>query len=239
MRASRARTRALAPGPTSIPEPAVPLLTLASASLRRRELLSLCGWSFDLRPADVEERPEPGESAAAMAARLALAKARSVEPSSGFALGADTVVEDRGEILGKPVDAREAQAMLERLSGHTHRVITSLVIRGPEGSGPLMETCVTEVPMRAYTAREAAAYVAGGSPFDKAGAYGIQDGEFQPVALERLHGCFANVMGLPLCHLARAMRRLGRPAPADVPAACRAHTGYDCPVYESILRETA
>jgi hypothetical protein len=66
-----------------------------------------------------------------------------------------------------------------------------------------------------------------------------QDGGFQPVAVDRLHGCFANVMGMPLCHVARAMRRLGYPAPADIPAACRAHTGYDCPVYESILGETA
>jgi predicted house-cleaning NTP pyrophosphatase (Maf/HAM1 superfamily) len=92
--------------------------------------------------------------------------------------------------------------------------------------------------MRPYSPREVAAYVAGGSPLDKAGAYGIQDDGFLPVDLERLTGCYANVMGLPLCHLARALRRLGHPSPADVPAGCRAHTGYDCPVYESILRET-
>jgi predicted house-cleaning NTP pyrophosphatase (Maf/HAM1 superfamily) len=92
--------------------------------------------------------------------------------------------------------------------------------------------------MRRYSPGEAAAYVAGGSPLDKAGAYGIQDDGFRPVALEHLHGCYANVMGLPLCHLARALRRLGHPSPRDVPAACRSHTGYDCPVYESILRET-
>jgi MAF protein len=174
-----------------------------------------------------------------MAVRLALAKARAAADGSGrYAVGADTVVEHRGEILGKPADALEAQTMLERLSGGSHRVITALAILAPDGSAPVMETCVTDVPMRPYSPGEAAAYVAGGSPFDKAGAYGIQDDAFRPVALERLHGCYANVMGLPLCHLTRALRRLGHPPTGDVPAACRAHTGYECPVYESILRET-
>jgi septum formation protein len=174
-----------------------------------------------------------------MALRLALAKARAASDGSGrFAVGADTVVEYRGEILGKPADGREAQAMLERLSGESHRVITALAILAPDGSTPVTEVCVTNVPMRPYSPGEAAAYVAGGSPLDKAGAYGIQDDGFSPVALEHLHGCYANVMGLPLCHLARALRRLGHPSPRDVPAACRSHTGYDCPVYESILRET-
>ena len=223
-----------------IHEPAPPLLTLASASPRRRELLLLGGWTFALEPASVDERPEPGEAAEAMAVRLALDKARAAAGGPGrLALGADTVVEHRGEVLGKPGDAGEAQAMLERLAGERHRVVTALAILGPDRARPAIEVCVTDVPMRGYTAAEAAAYVAGGSSLDKAGAYGIQDDGFQPVDVGRLHGCFANVMGLPLCHLARAMRRLGHPAPADVPAACRAHTGYDCPVYESILRETA
>lgn len=219
---------------------APPLLTLASASPRRRELISLAGWSFDLQPAAVEEIPSAGETAETMAARLALAKARAAARNpGGLTLGADTVVEHRGEILGKPADTREALAMLERLSGESHRVITAVAIVGPGIPRPDLEICITEVPMRPYTVAEAAAYVAGGSPLDKAGAYGIQDGGFQPVAVDRLHGCFANVMGMPLCHVARAMRRLGYPAPADIPAACRAHTGYDCPVYESILGETA
>jgi MAF protein len=216
------------------------LLTLASASPRRRELLSLSGWSFALGPAKVDERPEAGESAEAMAARLALAKARAAAEGPGrIAVAADTVVEHRGQILGKPADAAEARAMLERLAGECHRVVTAVAVLGPEGAAPEVEVCVTEVPMRAYSAAEAAAYVASGSPLDKAGAYGIQDDGFQLVDVGHLHGCFANVMGLPLCHLVRAMRRLGNHPPADVPAACMAHTGYDCPVYESILRETA
>ncbi len=222
------------------PQPAPPPLTLASASPRRQELLALAGWGFDLQPASVEEAPQPGETAEAMVRRLAAAKARAALDGSGrTVVAADTVVEHRGEILGKPADAEEAQAMLERLSGNSHRVVTAVAILTPGGSGPELEVCITEVPMRPYSANEAAAYVAGGSPMDKAGAYGIQDGTFQPVAVERLRGCFANVMGMPLCHLARAMRRLGRPAPADVPAACRSHTGYDCPVFESILGEPA
>jgi septum formation protein len=234
------RTRAFPAHSAMNRESAPPLLTLASASPRRRELIALGGWSFTLAPTSVEERPAPGEGAEAMAVRLALAKARATESVPGaFALGADTVVEHAGEILGKPGDASEAQAMLERLAGESHRVVTALAILGPDGAPPTLETCITQVPMRDYTSEDAAAYVAGGSPLDKAGGYGIQDDGFQPVDVARLHGCFANVMGLPLCHLARAMRRLGHPAPADVPAACRAHTGYDCPVHESILRETA
>jgi septum formation protein len=222
------------------PQPAPPPLILASASPRRQELLVLAGWGFELQPTSVAEAPETGETAEAMARRLAVAKARAaLNGSERTVVAADTVVEHRGEILGKPADEGEAQSMLERLSGDSHRVITAVAIFTPGASGPVLDVCVTEVPMRPYTAEEAAEYVAGGSPMDKAGAYGIQDGEFQPVDIGRLRGCFANVMGMPLCHLARAMRRLGWPAPADVPAACRAHTGYDCPVYESILGEAA
>jgi predicted house-cleaning NTP pyrophosphatase (Maf/HAM1 superfamily) len=87
--------------------------------------------------------------------------------------------------------------------------------------------------MRAYTDQEIEDYIASGEPFDKAGAYGIQHAGFHPV--EAMRGCYANVMGLPLCHLARTLARLGVTPPRDVPAACQAHIGYDCPVHQDVL----
>jgi predicted house-cleaning NTP pyrophosphatase (Maf/HAM1 superfamily) len=104
------------------------------------------------------------------------------------------------------------------------------------GAAQEMELCVTSVPMRDYTDREISAYIDSGSPMDKAGAYGIQDRGFNPVEIAQLNGCFANVMGLPLCHLLRAMRRLGQDTPCDVPLACQSFTSYDCPVHSDILR---
>jgi predicted house-cleaning NTP pyrophosphatase (Maf/HAM1 superfamily) len=100
-----------------------------------------------------------------------------------------------------------------------------------------VDTCVSEVPMREYADPEVEAYLDSGSPLDKAGAYGIQDGDFNPVDMSRMRDCFANVMGLPLCHLVRNLRRLGYEPPADVPAACQAFTGYECHVFPAILGE--
>lgn len=88
--------------------------------------------------------------------------------------------------------------------------------------------------MRAYSDAEIHNYVTGGSPFDKAGAYGIQDESFKPADVASMSGCYANVMGLPLCHLARAMRSLGFIASTDIPQACMNYTGYDCHVYSRI-----
>jgi hypothetical protein len=91
----------------------------------------------------------------------------------------------------------------------------------------------TRLAMRTYTDAEMAAYVASGDPLDKAGAYAIQHPGFHPVA--ELQGCYANVMGLPLCHLTRALRAWNVEPPHDVPAACQDHTGRRCPVYATIL----
>lgn len=220
----------------------VRVLGLASGSPRRRELLSVTGWQTKLIPVEVDEQPLPAEAAEDVARRLAMTKARQASAASGpsvITLGADTVVVDGERQLGKPMDVLEASQMLERLAGRTHRVVTAVVLADKEAGTEAVEICTTVVPMRGYTAKEIAAYVASGAPFDKAGGYGIQDDGFQPVDLKGLHGCYANVMGLPLCHLVRAMRRLGHAAPADVPKGCMQHTGYDCPVHASILRGEA
>lgn len=214
---------------------------LASASPRRRELLSLTGWPVTVLAAGVDEAMLPGEAPEEMALRLALSKARAATALDGMMvrLGADTVVVDGDDVLGKPSNVAEAVEMLERLRAGTHRVLSALVFVDAARGIEAAELCATVVPMRNYSPEQVAGYVASGSPLDKAGAYGIQDDGFQPVAVERLNGCFANVMGLPLCHLVRAMRHLGHRPPVDVPAACRRHTAYACQVYHRILREEA
>ena len=216
-------------------------LTLASNSPRRRELLALGGWSFHTDPADVDESILPGEAPAAYVLRLAEAKARACADSAEAGqvmIGADTTVVDGTEILGKPADAAEAGRMLRQLRGQVHQVYTAIALFVPNSAELLTDLCITNVPMRNYTDAEIDAYTASGDPLDKAGAYAIQHAGFHPV--ERMSGCYASVMGLPLCHLTRSLRKLGIEPPTDLSAACQAHLNYDCPVTGAILRgETA
>ncbi len=214
------------------------VLTLASGSPRRREMLAWIGGLAEVLPVGVDESPETGEPAAAMARRLGLAKARAAAASrpGSLSLGADTVVVDGEHLLGKPADPAQAARMLAQLRGKDHQVITGLALIDGETGAEVVEVCETLVPMRDYNDDEVAAYIASGEPMDKAGAYGIQDNGFRPVAIERLDGCYANVMGLPLCHLARSLRALHRPWPEDVPSVCQAHTGYLCRAHRWILR---
>ncbi len=214
-----------------------PSLVLASNSPRRRELLALGGWSFDVRPADVDERRLPGEAPASYVLRLAEAKARACADSArtgSILVGADTAVVDRDDILGKPVDKAEAVEMLRRLSGRTHQVYTGIAILRLADGKLVTDLCITDVPMRAYREDEIETYVASGDPLDKAGAYAIQHAGFHPV--ERLAGCYASVMGLPLCHLTRSLRKLDIAPSTDISAECQSALKYDCPVTAAILR---
>ncbi len=173
---------------------------------------------------------------AAYVLRLAEMKARAVStsaPRDQIILAADTAVVDGDDILGKPADAVEAAAMLRRLRGRTHQVYTGLAVFRPNDGELVTDLCVTEVSMRAYSDEEIEAYILTGDPLDKAGAYAIQHPRFQPV--ERLQGCYAGVMGLPLCHLTRALRSLGLTPPADVAAECQNALRYDCPIAHTIL----
>ncbi len=159
-----------------------------------------------------------------MVQRLADAKAAQAHDSDSRAdwiLGADTIVVQDDLILGKPSSPAEALDMLLGLSGRTHRVITALSL--VDRATRRRAVCVTEsmVPMRAFTRAEAEAYVASGSPLDKAGAYGIQDHDMRPVDLAAFDGCFANVMGLPLCRLGQALAALDQRLPADLEQACQ------------------
>ncbi len=215
----------------------VPLLVLASNSPRRRELLALGGWSFAIRPADVDESRLAGETPSAYVLRLAEEKARACAEAAQpdqIVVGADTSVVDGDEILGKPADGPEAVGMLRRLRGRVHQVYTGLAILRPSDGTLVTDLCVTDVPMRKYSDSESDAYVATGDPLDKAGAYAIQHPGFHPV--ERLAGCYASVMGLPLCHLTRSLRQFGIQPASDISAACQSALNYDCPVTAAILR---
>ena len=182
-------------------------IILASQSPRRRELLSLVGIPHDVRPADLDERVLPGESPAPHAERLARAKAEAVaanEPDA-IVIGADTIVVLDGDILGKPRDAADAAAMLQRLSGRTHTVLTAVAVarNGRTVSG--VES--VEVTFRPLTAEQIDAYIATGEPMDKAGAYGIQG--YGAVIVERVHGDYFAVMGLALGRLVGLLEAVG------------------------------
>ena len=198
-----------------------PNLVLASASPRRRELLAYLGAAFDVIAADVEETFVSGARPEAQARRLAQAKAAEVARArpDAVVLAADTIVVHRGDLLAKPADAEEARAMLRRLRGRTHRVVTGVAVVLPGRKRPVVLHVVSRVRMRAYTDGDIEDTIARGVPFDKAGGYGIQDPALRPV--EACEGCFCNVMGLPLWPIAEALGRAGIPVSVDgLPERC-------------------
>lgn len=216
-------------------------LYLASNSPRRKELLSLLKWEYNHLPVQVDETPLPDEDGASYVNRISASKvlnAMNRAGKPGVIIAADTAVIDtamggKTVILGKPGNSFEAARMLHSLRGHKHRVITGLSLLRIEDGKMLSDSCSTDVPMRDYRDDEIDAYVASGDPMDKAGAYAIQHVGFHPV--ESLQGCYANVMGLPLCNLTRSLERFDIQPQVDVPQVCQAALRYDCPVYREIL----
>ncbi|MBV6400274.1 MAG: Maf-like protein YhdE [Anaerolineales bacterium] len=214
-------------------------IVLASNSPRRRELLALTQWNFTVSVADIDETTRENESPAEYVLRLAETKARAIASrmeTGRIVLAADTTVVNGRDILGKPGSDAEALAMLTQLRGRIHQVYTGIALLRTSDGFLLTDLCVTDVPMRKYSDEEMRAYIATRDPFDKAGAYAIQHAEFHPV--ENLRGCFAGVMGLPLCHVTRLLRKMDVNPNADVPAICQKHLEYECPVYERILSDT-
>jgi MAF protein len=211
-----------------------PLLVLASNSPRRRQLLSLIGWKFIVSAADVDESLASNESPADYVLRLAETKARAIKADMNqFILAADTTVVDGSDILGKPTDSAEAIEMLKRLRAHAHQVYTGIALLRASDGLLLKDICVTDVPMRNYSNEEIDAYVQTGDPLDKAGAYAIQHPEFKPVA--QMEGCFASVMGLPVCHVIRLMRKMDLQPDTDFFRSCETLLEYQCPVSSAIL----
>jgi septum formation protein len=193
-------------------------LILASASPRRAQILREAGVRFEIVSARIDESPQRGETARAMTRRLAQAKAHAVaqklgkELSDAIIIGADTIVKIDGHLLGKPKSLKAARDMLRKLTGRTHRVVTSVaMIRLPDRVERLA-TASTKVHFAPLTKREITDYVATREPLDKAGAYAIQGlgGRF----IDRIDGCYFNVVGLPLALLYRVLIDLGWQPPA-------------------------
>jgi len=213
-------------------------LILASNSPRRKQLLTLANWNFTVSVADVDESLYENELPADYVLRLAKTKARAIKANTDqIILAADTTVVDGSDILGKPKDNAEAVTMLSRLRGRTHQVYTGVALLRISDGLLLTELGVTDVPMRNYSDDEIRAYVATGDSLDKAGSYAIQHPDFHPVA--NMDGCYASVMGLPLCHVVRMMHKMNIQPNANVPLNCQKLLEYDCPVYTSILSEVS
>lgn len=182
----------------------VPVI-LASSSPRRRELLTLIGLEHEVLPADVDESLAPGEIPWAYAERLARAKAEASAMQGSVSIGSDTIVVVDGDVLGKPRDEAEAAAMLRRLSGRSHTVMTAIAVTY-EG---VTTSDVVRVGVSFRTLRddEIADYIRTGEPMDKAGAYGIQG--YGATIVERVDGDYFAVMGLPIQRLVRLLESLG------------------------------
>lgn len=183
-------------------------LVLASQSPRRRELLGQLGLALDVRPADVDETPRPGEEARAYVLRVAEAKAAAVA-AAGVVLAADTAVVLDGRILGKPRDAEDAAAMLRELSGRAHEVLTGVCARA--GARREQVVVASAVELAPLSEAQIAWYVGTGEPLDKAGAYAVQGAASAFVTSVR--GSVSNVVGLPLPETLALLARFGFPLP--------------------------
>ena len=202
-------------------------LVLASGSPRRRELLARLGVPFTVV---VSNEPEPlleGLAPREQTVQLALRKAWAVAAKSadGWVLGADTIVVLDGEILGKPADPADAEAVLQRLRGRDHEVYTGLAVVNAATGAELTASVPATVTMRDYDNAEIVAYVATGEPLDKAGAYGIQG--LGGALIAGYTGCFNTIVGLPLCGVAELLQAAGFSVTAR--RACLRPDGAVCP----------
>lgn len=184
-------------------------IILASASPRRMELLASAGIDFEVFAGNAPEDILPGEEPLDHVLRLARDKALEVaaRTSGRFFIGADTIVLCDGEIMGKPKDAADAERMLRKLSGVSHAVITGFAVYDKARDSLLSDAVTTRVYFKHLRDEEISDYIATGCPFDKAGAYAIQGGAAHMV--ERIEGSYTNVVGLPLCEVVEALRKIG------------------------------
>jgi septum formation protein len=187
-----------------------PLILLASASPRRSALLTQIGVPHAIRPVNIDESVRPGESPAEYVYRLARAKAETLWDQLGPAeripvLGADTTVALGTGVLGKPASASELLTMLRRLSGQTHQVYTGVALRSERGTG--LRLSVSDVTFRALNDLEIIAYWESGEPADKAGGYAVQGRA--ATFIERIHGSYSGIVGLPLFETAQLLAEIG------------------------------
>jgi septum formation protein len=182
-----------------------PTVILASASPRRRELLTLVGIRHEVRPANIDESYIQGETPRQHAERLARGKVAAIQSDDSVVIGSDTIVVVDGDVLGKPTDRAHAAEMLRRLSGRSHTVMTGVAVRW---LGAVVSDLVeVDVTFRLLSDDDIERYVDTGEPMDKAGAYGIQG--YGATIVARVDGDYFAVMGLPLNRLVRLMESLG------------------------------
>ncbi len=193
------RSDVVTPAEPSMRKGELPTILLASASVRRAEILRRVGWDFTAIAADIDETRAPGEDAIQYVRRLANEKARKVARTSPgqLVLGADTTVVLGKDVLEKPLDDNDARRMLRSLSGCWHTVVTGVAMISPNNSGlSLVNHDITRVLFAALSDDEINAYVETGEPMDKAGAYAIQG--HASLFIERVEGDFWNIVGLPI-----------------------------------------
>lgn len=213
---------------------------LASKSPRRKALLRNLIDSFLIINPEIQEVRQGGEAPGTFVMRNAELKARaagnqiaSLPGREWVVIAADTIVVDGDMILGKPGDRSQAVSMLSRLRGKAHRVFSGLAVFDLSRDEIKAGQVSSQVRMREYTEEEIDVYVASGDPMDKAGAYAIQNHNFDPAP--DFCDCYANVMGLPLCHLAVLLHEMDSPFHLDVAHRCQESIGYQCPIYATIL----
>lgn len=210
-------------------------LVLGSSSPRRYDLMAMLQVPFEVEKPDVDESLRAGEPPAEYVQRLSREKAAAIaarRPEAVIA-AADTIVVFLGEVFGKPRDVEHAREMLRRLRGQQHRVLSGVTVHDVATGKALTDLCESKVTLREMSDDEVDAYVASGDPLDKAAAYAIQNTETAPV--ETVVGCPANVMGLPMCHVVRALRRQGVTLPDSPPLGCRIQYGYQCAIAEEVM----
>lgn len=212
------------------------MLILASSSPRRRALLAALGFDFKVISASVDENPRDEEPPIDYVLRIAVEKATAIARKcvpEDIVIAADTLVVLDDRFLGKPSSPEEAVAMLKSLRGRPHQVYSGLAVLGGGDGQSLIDWCTTEVMMRDYSDEEIWSYVRSGDPLDKAGAYAIQHRGFNPV--EKLVGCYTNVVGLPLCHLVRLLDHFQLSPPNDITQGCRSQDRYHCQLTHLVL----
>jgi len=184
-------------------------LYLASQSPRRKQLLKILNLNFETFSVDINESLIPGESPLSTVLRLSSQKLNAAKSivKDGLIITADTIVVLNDEIIGKPIDKADAEFILSKLSGNTHTVYTGFAIFNSRNNKTIVDYETTQVTFRNLEKEEILSYINSGSPMDKAGAYGIQD-DYGAVFIERINGCYYNVVGLPLHKLYKKLKEI-------------------------------